>query len=96
MLKNLLAIISVPLVAVHLFILYLWIFDWEKLVTQIGLMSWAGSILLGIVVYLAYRKLVSAGKTIMVGKRIIFSSTLITIVLGILALIIESITSSMP
>lgn len=55
--KKLLAIISVPLVIVHLIILYFWIVDWKKLATEIGLISWIGSIILGIIVYFAYRKL---------------------------------------
>lgn len=45
MLKKRLAIISLPLVIVHLIILYFWIGDWKKLVTEIGLINWIGSII---------------------------------------------------
>ncbi|MGP7815649.1 hypothetical protein [Niallia sp. 01092] len=95
MLKNLFAIISIPLVIIHLFILYFWIFDWEKLVMKMGQISWIGSILLGIVFYLAYHYLFKTEKNMMV-SRIVFCSTLITIVLGVLALLIELATSLMP
>ena len=96
MLKNLLLIISVPLVIVHLIILYFWIVDWEKLVTEIGLLSWIGSILLGIIVYFAHWKLNHSEKEVLVTKRIVFSSTLMTIFLSFLAITIEFVTSSMP
>lgn len=96
MLKNLLTIITVPLVMVHLIILYFWIGDWEKLVTEIGLISWIGSIVLGIVVYIGYRLSNHSEKRIIVTKRIVFCSTLITLFLGIFAIMIEAITNSMP
>jgi hypothetical protein len=96
MVKKLLAITSIPLIVVHLFILYFWIFDWEKLVTEVGLISWIGSILLGVIIYLVYRKSVITEKGIIVSKRIVFATTSITILLGVFALIIEFITSSMP
>lgn len=96
MLKNLLTIISVPLVIVHVIILYFWIGDWEKLVTEIGLISWIGSIVLGIVVYIAYRLSNHLEKRIIVTKRIVFCSTLMTLFLGIFAIMIEAITNSMP
>lgn len=96
MLKKILATVSIPLVVVHLFILYYWISDWEKLITQIGLTFWIGSILLGVIIYLAYRKLNRTGKSILVFKKLVFGSTFLTIFLGVFALIIEFITSSMP
>lgn len=96
MLKKLLAIISVPLVIVHLIILYFWMGDWGKLVTEIGLISWIGSIIVGIMVYFAYRKLNHSEDRFLVINRIVFSSTLMTIFLGVFAIIIEFITNSMP
>lgn len=96
MLKKLLLIISVPLVIVHLIILYFWIVDWEKLVTEIGLLSWVGSILLGIIVYFVYWKLNHLEKEVLVTKRIVFSSTLMTVFLSFVTILIEFVTSSMP
>lgn len=96
MLKNLLLIISVPLVIVHLIILYFWIVDWEKLVTEIGLLSWVGSILLGIFVYFVYWKLNHSEKEFLVTKRIVFSSTLMTVFLSFVTILIEFATSLMP
>lgn len=96
MVKNLLTFLSMLIVVVHLLIIYFWIFDWEKLVTKIGLISWIGSILLGVIIYLLYQKLVITEKGIVVNKRIVFRTTIITVLLGVFSLIIEFITSSMP
>lgn len=96
MLKNLLLIISIPLVIVHLIILYFWIVDWEKLVTEIGLLSWVGSILMGIFVYFVYWKLNHSEKEFLVTKRIVFSSTLMTVFLSFVTILIEFATSLMP
>lgn len=94
-LKYLLTIISTTLLSVHLIILYYWLFDWEKLLIPTGLISWLGSILIGITVYLTFRKFVRPEKKIRVFKRIVLVSTILTIVLAIFALIIEMINSSM-
>ena len=96
MLKNLLLIISIPLVIVHLLILYFWIVDWEKLVTEIGLLSWVGSILMGIFVYFVYWKINHSEKEFLVTKRIVFSSTLMTVFLSFVTILIEFATSLMP
>lgn len=99
MLKRLLVPFSITLVGVHLFILYFWIFDWEKLVTPSGLTVWIGSILSGVLIYLIYliyRKSVHTEKSKLLILKIIFSSTLVTAALGFIALIIEFITFSMP
>ncbi|MEW4265200.1 hypothetical protein Q0N30_16035 [Priestia megaterium] len=94
--RNTLKILSLPLILVQLLILYFWIFDWEKLVTQIGLITWIVSIVLGIVVYFIYLKLSLKDKKSIVNKRIVLCSTLLTIVLAMGALLIEFVTSSMP
>ncbi|RHW39115.1 hypothetical protein D1B31_14260 [Neobacillus notoginsengisoli] len=96
MVIKLLALSSKPLVVVHLAILYFWIFDWEKLMTKVGLISWGGSILLGVIIYLLYRKLVITEKRIVVSKIIVLATTLMTVLLGVFTLIIEFITRSMP
>jgi hypothetical protein len=96
MLRSILVIITIPLVVTHFAILYFWVFDWRKLATQVGLISWIGSIILGILVYFAYRKFIKNQKFTVVSRKVLFSSTLMTIVLGVLALVIEAITSSMP
>jgi hypothetical protein len=96
MLRSILVIITIPLVVIHFAILYFWVFDWRKLVTQVGLISWIGSIILGILVYFAYRKFIINQKFTVVSRKVLFSSTLMTIVLGVLALVIEAITSTMP
>ncbi|MCJ7992504.1 hypothetical protein MUB15_31125 [Priestia sp. OVS21] len=94
--RNTLKILSIPLILVQLLILYFWIFEWEKLVTQIGLITWIVSIILGIVVYFIYLKLSLKDKKSIVNKRIVLCSTLLTIVLAMGALLIEFVTSSMP
>ncbi|WP_224357810.1 hypothetical protein P5616_018315 [Priestia aryabhattai] len=94
--RNTLKTLSIPLILVQLLILYFWIFDWEKLVTQIGLITWIVSIVLGIVVYFIYLKLSLKDKESIVNKRIVLCSTLLTIVLAMGALLIEFVTSSMP
>ncbi|NER44430.1 hypothetical protein G3M54_31300 [Bacillus megaterium NBRC 15308 = ATCC 14581] len=96
MLRNTLKILSIPLILVQLLILYFWIFDWEKLVTQIGLITWIVSIVLGIVIYLLYLKLSLKDKSNIASKRDILCSTLLTIALAMGALLIEFVTSSMP
>ena len=94
--RNTLKILSIPLILVQLLILYFWIFDWEKLVTQIGLITWVISIVLGIFIYFIYLKLSLKDKKSIVNKRIVLCSTLLTIVLAMGALLIEFFTSSMP
>ncbi|WP_102691580.1 hypothetical protein [Rummeliibacillus pycnus] len=96
MVKRLLVITSIPLVIVHMLILYFWIFDWEKLVTKVGLVIWIGSILLGVIFNLIFRKLVTTENGIIVSNRIVFATTLLTVLSGFFALIIESLTRSMP
>jgi len=96
MLRLILIIITIPLVVIHFAILYFWVFDWRKLVTQVGLISWIFSIILGILVYFAYRKFIGNQKFTFVNRKVLFSSTLMTIVLGVLTLVIEVITRSMP
>ncbi|WP_226683094.1 hypothetical protein [Sutcliffiella horikoshii] len=87
-------VITMPLVVVHLLIAYFWIFDWEKLTTDIGLISWIGSILLGIVVFIINRKSKTSDQYL--SKKIVAATTFMTILLGVFALMIEFITSSMP
>ncbi|MEW4211653.1 hypothetical protein Q0O85_24235 [Priestia megaterium] len=94
--KNTLKILSIPLILVQLLILYFWIFDWEKLVTQIGLITWIVSIVLGIIIYFIHLKLSLKDKKSIVNKRIVLCSTILTIVLSMGALLIEFVTSSMP
>ncbi|HFJ9501365.1 TPA: hypothetical protein ACGW22_005083 [Bacillus paranthracis] len=94
--KKLLAIISVPLVVIHFFILYLWIFNYEKLVTGIGVIIWISSILLGLSIYFLYHKLNIKEKSIIISGNVVFSSTLMTIILGLFALIIMFTVSTMP
>ncbi|WP_430787400.1 hypothetical protein VBD025_16355 [Virgibacillus flavescens] len=95
-LKTILTVITVPLFIIHLFILYFWVFNWKQLITDVGLFSWIGSIILGILIYFIYRIFVNADKFTILSKRLIFSSTLLSIILGIFAIAIEFITNSMP
>lgn len=96
MLKIILTVVSIPLFIVHISILYFWIFDWRKLITDLGLFNWVGSIILGVLVYLIYRKFAEADKLAVFNRRLIFISTLTAIILGVFALAIEFATSSMP
>ncbi len=87
-------IITMPLIVVHLLIAYFWIFDWEKLTTDVGLISWIGSIILGLVIFIINRKSKSSDQKL--SYKIVSVTTFMTILLGIFALMIEFITSSMP
>ncbi|MEA3318592.1 MAG: hypothetical protein U9Q88_01100 [Bacillota bacterium] len=91
---SILRIITIPLIVVHLSILYLWIFDWEKLVTEVGLISWISSIIIGVVIIIINRKSMTSDQKL--SKKILATSTFMTILLGVFALVIEVITSSMP
>ncbi|MGD6856559.1 hypothetical protein ACQCVO_15900 [Bacillus infantis] len=80
----------------QLYILFLWMADWERLTTASGLMLWGAAIVLGLLVSLIYHQLREPEKYIMISKNILFSSTIMTILLAVLALVIELISSSMP
>ncbi|MGD6901041.1 hypothetical protein [Bacillus sp. UMB0728] len=80
----------------QLYILFLWMADWERLTTVSGLMLWGAAIVLGLLVSLIYHQLREPEKYIMISKNILFSSTIMTILLAVLALVIELISSSMP
>lgn len=88
--------ITLLLVICHITILYFWVFDWEKIVDNYGLTIWIGSTFLGILIYLTYRTLKSKTKIFIVAKKAILLSTSMVIILGLIAIIIEVITSSMP
>lgn len=92
--ERILRIITIPLVVVHLLIAYFWIFDWEKLTTDVGLISWILSIILGVFVFILNRKSKTADQYL--SKKIVVATTFLTILLGVFALMIEFITSSMP
>ncbi|MED3575580.1 hypothetical protein ACTHO0_09620 [Cytobacillus praedii] len=96
MLDKRLAIVSIPLIAVHFTILYFWIFDWENLTTDLGLISWGGSVLLGMIIYFAYLNCNCTIKNEGLPIKILFGSTLMTIILCVLTIMIEWISNSMP
>ncbi len=91
---RLMRVIAMFLVVVHLLIAYFWIFDWEKLTTDVGLISWIGSIILGLVIFNINRKSKTSDQKL--SYKIVSVTTFMTILLGIFALMIEFITSSMP
>ncbi|NUK31321.1 hypothetical protein HT574_14820 [Parageobacillus sp. VR-IP] len=95
MLKIMEPLITFSIIAVHLIIMYFWIFDWEKLITPIGLAGWGGSIIAGFMAY-AFYAAKERRKYIQLQRHILIGSTVITVCLAVLALIIEWITSSMP
>lgn len=86
---------SIPLIIIHLVILYLWIINWQHLYTYVGLVSWTSSILGGLLLSLAFRKWIKDRKRFIV-QNILLVTTLMMIGLVVLSLIIESIVSSMP
>ncbi|MCM3567699.1 hypothetical protein [Neobacillus mesonae] len=94
--EKFLIIISVPIVMLHLSIFYFWIFDWKKLMTEVGLIGWAGSILIGIIFYSIARNMSITPRSLLVSKGIVLGTTFMTILLALFTLIIEFITSSMP
>ncbi|MEN8700278.1 hypothetical protein [Bacillus infantis] len=79
----------------QLYILFLWMADWERLTTVPGLVQWGAAIILGLLVTLIYHQLREPEKYIMISKNILFSSTIMTILLAVLAFVIELISSSM-
>lgn len=96
MLKSTLIIMSILLVTIHFAILYFWMFDWQKLATKTGFISWFASILLGIFVYFAFLTFSRCDKAAVVIRNILLCSTLLTIFLACIAFIIEAITKAMP
>lgn len=96
MLKSTLIILSILLVTIHFAILYFWMFDWQKLATKTGFISWFASILLGIFVYFAFQTFSRCDKAAVVIRNILLYSTLLTIFLACIAFIIEAITKAMP
>ncbi|MCA1035176.1 hypothetical protein [Bacillus infantis] len=80
----------------QLYILFLWMADWEQLTTVPGLVLWGAAIMLGLLVSLIYHQLREPEKYIRISKNILFSSTIMTMLLAVLAFVIELITSSMP
>jgi hypothetical protein len=80
----------------QLYILFLWMADWEKLTTVPGLVLWGAAIMFGLLVSLIYHQLSEPEKYIRISKNTLFSSTIMTILLAILAFVIELISSSMP
>lgn len=93
-LARLMRVSAMFLVVVHLLIAYFWIFDWEKLTTDAGLISWIGSIILGLVIFNINRKSKISDRNL--SSKIVAVTTFMTVLLGIFALMIEFITSSMP
>ncbi|KZN97013.1 hypothetical protein AZI98_05465 [Aeribacillus pallidus] len=96
MLKSTLIIMSILLVTIHFAILYFWMFDWQKLATKTGFISWFASILLGIFVYFTFQTFSRCDKAAVVIRNILLCSTLLTIFLACIAFIIEAITKAMP
>ncbi|MGG3234712.1 hypothetical protein ABEP17_14715 [Priestia flexa] len=94
--KKILFISTGILTLIQLVILYTWLVDWEKLVTTYGLISWIGSIILGIIIYKMYLGKNEKEKLYISFKRINFLSTMLMIFLGVLSLLIEFVTQSMP
>ncbi|MGD6874204.1 hypothetical protein ACQCU1_18745 [Sutcliffiella horikoshii] len=93
-LERMVRVIAMPLIVVHLLIAYFWIFNWEKLTTDVGLISWIGSIILGLVIFTMNRKSKTSNQKL--SYKIVTATTFMTILLGVFALMIEFITSSMP
>jgi hypothetical protein len=82
---------------VHFIILYFWIFDWQKLVTGLGLTSWISSMVLGVFFNLLYQRNGNLNaKSLSIFRKMLFTSTLMTVILSLLAIAIEVITHSMP
>jgi predicted membrane channel-forming protein YqfA (hemolysin III family) len=80
----------------QLYILFLWMADWEKLTAVPGLVLWGTSIILGLLVSLIYHQLREPQNYIRMSKNILFSSTIMTILLAVMALVIELIAGTMP
>ncbi|MFP7487244.1 hypothetical protein SFC65_24105 [Priestia filamentosa] len=94
--KSLVSIISVPLIVVHLFILYFWLAEWERLATKQGIFVWESSIILGVLIFLIYQGRVITEKVVLIIKRTVLGTTLMVTVLAILAFMITFAVDAMP
>ncbi|KYC75574.1 hypothetical protein B4090_2260 [Bacillus licheniformis] len=69
-------------------ILHVWLFHWELLATETGFFIWGCSILMGLILYLSGRKIAVT--------RLIFASTLVSIILACFTVTIDVVTNSAP
>ncbi|WP_281863632.1 hypothetical protein [Planomicrobium okeanokoites] len=96
MLKLLLFLASIITAIVHLSIFLIWLFDWTILTTETGLITWVASIATGVLIYTLCRRFNNADKRDIFTKRLIFTSTLMTVALALLSAAIEIAVRSMP
>lgn len=96
MIKLFLFLASIATVIVHLSIFLIWIFDWTILTTETSLITWGASIATGVLIYTLCRKFNDADKRGVFTKRLIFTSTLMTVALALLSAVIEIAVRSMP
>lgn len=96
MLKLLLFLASIITAIVHLSIFLIWLFDWTILTTETGLIIWGASIATGVLIYTLCRQFIDADKRGIFTKRLIFTSTLMTVALALLSAAIEIAVRSMP
>lgn len=90
--QKLITITATIVIILHCTILYLWVFDWEKLVTKLGLISWIGAIFIGVMCCIVLKQLNFNG----ISKKLVAASTIMVFLLASLAVIIEFTTNSMP
>ncbi|MGV3488365.1 MAG: hypothetical protein ACO1OC_07240 [Tuberibacillus sp.] len=88
--------LTVPLILIHIAVVYLWVVEWEKLVTPMGLTVWLGSTCLGILFSFFYywRRIFDKGARLL--RKTLFVSTATSIGLIILSCLIEAAVQSMP
>ncbi|KYG27337.1 hypothetical protein [Priestia endophytica] len=91
--KKMLKPISILLFIIHFFILYLWLFEWEKLYTAPWLWGWGISTLVGGVIYFTYYK---KSTDHMVYKKLLLSSTFTMVAIAVLSFLVDSTVDSMP
>lgn len=92
--RKVLDIVSILFISTHFIILYLWVFQWNLLATQTGLISWIASIVIALAIIVVYHNLRHTSSILL--RRLITATTLLTVMLGISSFVIGLITSSMP
>ncbi|MGG4547647.1 hypothetical protein ABER02_07635 [Rossellomorea marisflavi] len=89
--KRLVTVLSLLLGILHLMLIYLFLRDWQSFTTAFGFINWVGSILIGMIMLLFHRTTNALmGNSLSI--RLVRSSTLMVMAIGLTAYLIEGIT----
>lgn len=89
--KRLVTVLSLLLGILHLMLIDRFLHDWQSFTTASGFISWVGSILIGMIMLLFHRTTDALmGNSLSI--RLVRSSTLMVMAIGLTAYLIEGIT----